>query len=267
MPPRYAYWTIIVEGKPTAFRAQHRDDLLPTLRQLQARHPDTVMMWFARGRLWGSPEEAQAASRGGTERRPGDWRPGGEHRDPRARFALSRDEKRRRFAARQRRDHRDARPAGGDRPDRREPPSGPDPRRSGGRFTPRPPTPRAGESSPKHPPRPGSDRRTDTGKPAWGGRGDAGDRRDSRAGGSGPHKSDRTSRGPQGTRERRGGWREGGGPREGTSGRTRPPGEHRDRPPHGGGDRSKPGGRQRGGPVGRKPGGGRGGRGGGGTGR
>src|SRR5688572_6990213 len=106
MPPRFAYWTIILEGKPTAFRAHERDDLLPTFKQLQTRHPDVVMKWFARGRLWESPEEAQAAQRGGRERRARDWRPGGEHRDPRARFEVPRDEKRRRFAAKQRRDFR-----------------------------------------------------------------------------------------------------------------------------------------------------------------
>lgn len=110
MPPRFAYWTLIVEGKPTAFRAHDRGDLVPTMRQLQARHPDTVMMWFARGRLWTSPEEAQAASSG--PRRTPDWRPGGQHRDPRARFDIPRDEKRRRFAERQRRD-RQTREGGG----------------------------------------------------------------------------------------------------------------------------------------------------------
>jgi 23S rRNA pseudouridine2605 synthase len=112
MPPRFAYWTIILEGKPTAFRAQHREDLLPTLKQLQTRHPDVVMKWYARGKLWESPEDADAVRRGGDrERRPPGWRPGGEHRDPRARFDIPRDEKRRRFAAKLRRDARD-RPAG-----------------------------------------------------------------------------------------------------------------------------------------------------------
>ena len=83
MPPRFAYWTIIVEGKPTAFRAQLREELEPTFKQLHDKHPDAVMMWFARGRLWASPEEARAAEhRGGAERRKPDWRPGGEHREP-----------------------------------------------------------------------------------------------------------------------------------------------------------------------------------------
>ncbi|PYR58345.1 MAG: hypothetical protein DMF85_10895, partial [Acidobacteria bacterium] len=48
MPPRFAYWTIIVGDQPTAFRAARQDELLPTLRQLQSRHPDAVMKWFAR---------------------------------------------------------------------------------------------------------------------------------------------------------------------------------------------------------------------------
>ena len=107
MPPRFAYWTIILEGKPTAFRAQHRDDLLPTFKQLQGKHPDIVLKWFARGRLWESPAEAQSVLRHHRERRPREWRPGGEHRDPRARFDVPRDEKRRRFAAKKRRDFRD----------------------------------------------------------------------------------------------------------------------------------------------------------------
>jgi len=37
---------------PTAFRAVDAGELLPTLRQLQRRHPDSVMKWFERGRLW-----------------------------------------------------------------------------------------------------------------------------------------------------------------------------------------------------------------------
>jgi hypothetical protein len=106
MPPRFAYWTILLEGKPTAFRAHSSEDLLPTLRQLQVRHPDAIMLWFARGRLWQSPEEARAAAaqRSNRERRGSGWRPGGEHRDPRDRFKVPRDEKRRRFADKRRRD-------------------------------------------------------------------------------------------------------------------------------------------------------------------
>ena len=113
MPPRYHYWTIILEGKPTAFRAHAQEELIPTLRQLQTRHPDAVMKWFARGRLWESQEQERADAearrrrpnpRNTTDRRGSDWRPGGEHKDPRDRFKGPRDEKRRRFAQKLRRD-------------------------------------------------------------------------------------------------------------------------------------------------------------------
>ena len=61
MPPRHTYWTIIVGSQPTAFRSATRDELLPTLKQLQSKHADAVMMWFARGRLWTSDHEAREA--------------------------------------------------------------------------------------------------------------------------------------------------------------------------------------------------------------
>ena len=85
MPPRFAYWTILAGGLPTAFRAADRDDLLPTFKRIQEKHPDAEMKWFARGRLWASPEEAREhAARGRShERRDRNWRPGGEHRDHR----------------------------------------------------------------------------------------------------------------------------------------------------------------------------------------
>jgi hypothetical protein len=150
MPPRYAYWTIIAGGLPTAFRAADRDELLPTFQRIKERHPDAQMKYFARGKLWESQDAARAAqTRGGArnrggerharpgeaggerERRPGarpdeagrerdrrpaarpdeasrerdrrpgarpdeagrererrsrDWRPGGDHRDPRQKF-------------------------------------------------------------------------------------------------------------------------------------------------------------------------------------
>jgi hypothetical protein len=134
MPPRFAYWTIIVEGKPTAFRAALREELEPTFKQLQSKHPDAVMMWFAKGRLWPSPDEARAGERrDGAERRKPDWRPGGEHRDPRARFEIPRDEKRRRFAAKLQRESGD-RPAEPPRGDLRE--KGPGGRSPRDRFAP-----------------------------------------------------------------------------------------------------------------------------------
>ena len=86
MPPRFAYWTILAGGLPTSFRAAERDDLLPTLRRLQERHPDAEMKWFARGKLWASPEAARAASERAVQTRGRDWRPGGDHRDPREPF-------------------------------------------------------------------------------------------------------------------------------------------------------------------------------------
>src|SRR5262245_47522457 len=90
MPPRYAYWTILIDGKATAFRARERDELLPTFNQLARKNTDIVMRYFARGRLWDNPEQAQWANRNResmrTERRDRDWRPGGQHKDPRARF-------------------------------------------------------------------------------------------------------------------------------------------------------------------------------------
>jgi uncharacterized membrane protein YgcG len=140
MPPRFAYWTIILEGRPTAFRAHLRDELLPTLRQLQARHPDAVLMWFARGKLWATPDEereARTRDAGRRERRTRDWRPGGEHKDPRARFKLPRDEKRRRFAERLRRDR-------ADQPRSSEPPSEWQPRTDRPRAARRGPAPGGG---------------------------------------------------------------------------------------------------------------------------
>jgi hypothetical protein len=58
VPPRYAYWTILIDKKPTAFRAQKQEELLPTFKQLSRANPDIAMKWFARGRLWESPEQA-----------------------------------------------------------------------------------------------------------------------------------------------------------------------------------------------------------------
>ena len=89
MPPRYAYWTILIDEKPTAFRAREREELLPTFHQLCRKNTAVVMKWFARGRLWESPEAAEAAARAPKpppEKRGRDWRPGGKHRDPRDRF-------------------------------------------------------------------------------------------------------------------------------------------------------------------------------------
>jgi hypothetical protein len=128
MPPRYAYWTILIDQKPTAFRAREREELAPTFYQLRQKNADVVMKWFARGRLWDSPEAAQAAQRAPKpriEKRGLDWRPGGLHRDPRDRYKArperSGDEKPARPARK---------PAGppSSRPWARRPPTKPKPR-------------------------------------------------------------------------------------------------------------------------------------------
>lgn len=89
MPPRFAYWTILIDNAPTAFRARDVQELLPTLNQLKRTNQNVVLKWFAGGRLWESPEAARDARRRpkAVEKRGADWRPGGQHRDPRARFA------------------------------------------------------------------------------------------------------------------------------------------------------------------------------------
>jgi helicase SWR1 len=95
MPPRFAYWTILAGGLPTAFRATEREELLPTFKRIQEKHPDAQMKYFARGKLWESREAAQARppERAPHERRGRDWRPGGDHRDPRQKFADAQKEK------------------------------------------------------------------------------------------------------------------------------------------------------------------------------
>lgn len=118
MPPRYAYWTILAGGLPTAFRAALKEDLLPTFQRIRQKHPDAELRYFARGKLWSSPEEARGASQArhrddsGTRRpetpRDRSWRPGGEHRDPRQKFrdekrARNQDRRQRRFDAKQER--------------------------------------------------------------------------------------------------------------------------------------------------------------------
>jgi hypothetical protein len=87
VPPRYAYWTILIDNRPTAFRARDQAELLPTLNQLKRTNPNAQMKWFARGKLWDTPEQAQWAGKNlptPAERRGRDWRPGGQHKDPRA---------------------------------------------------------------------------------------------------------------------------------------------------------------------------------------
>jgi hypothetical protein len=75
MPPRYAYWTILVDEQPTAFRAGDREDLQPTFKRLQAKHPSARMVWFQNGKIWSSRLDAQEAMKARGERgRAGDFR-------------------------------------------------------------------------------------------------------------------------------------------------------------------------------------------------
>ncbi|MGE0813243.1 MAG: hypothetical protein AB7O93_07850, partial [Vicinamibacterales bacterium] len=111
MPPRYAYWTILVDGGPTAFRAAEPDELLPTLKRLQVKHPGAEMRWFQKGRLWESRDDARDKLAAGYTvgpdgslvppseevRRTKSWRPGGEHRDPREKFQQAKKAKWDRF--------------------------------------------------------------------------------------------------------------------------------------------------------------------------
>ena len=87
MPPRYAYWTILVDDQPTAFRAGAQDDLMPTFKRLQEKHPSAKMMWFQNGKLWNSRLDAQEAmsARGEIGRRR-DARQEGGFRDRRPRL-------------------------------------------------------------------------------------------------------------------------------------------------------------------------------------
>jgi len=61
MPPRYAYWTIIVDDQPTAFRAGALDDIMPTFNRLKEKQPTAKLMWFQSGKLWASRIDAREA--------------------------------------------------------------------------------------------------------------------------------------------------------------------------------------------------------------
>ena len=94
MPPRYAYWTIIVDNQPTAFRSGSQEDLMPTFKRLQQRNASAKMMWWQNGKLWDSRLDAQEAMRARGEmgragdfkqrqRRPGEGKPEWRPKDPR----------------------------------------------------------------------------------------------------------------------------------------------------------------------------------------
>jgi hypothetical protein len=69
MAKRFSCWVIVAGAQPTAFRARQA-------------------------------EEAFAARRRASAARDRDWRPGGSHVDPRAKYQITRDEKRARFKRR-----------------------------------------------------------------------------------------------------------------------------------------------------------------------
>ena len=82
MPPRYAYWTILVDDQPTAFRSGSQEDLMPTFKRLKEKNASAKMMWFQNGKLWPSRIDAQEAMRArGEMGRRGDERQGGGFRD------------------------------------------------------------------------------------------------------------------------------------------------------------------------------------------
>ena len=152
---RFLYWTIVLGSEPTSFRAAEAGELLPTLAQLRRKHPEAMLRWFQRGRLWTSPDEAKlalSAERDTTRKRPSTWRPGGTHEDPRQKYIDAKKAKWTRFksAIRERaesRRERDVTPPPAVRP-RDEAPAGerpprPDWRtRDGGDRPPRPPVDR-----------------------------------------------------------------------------------------------------------------------------
>ena len=61
MPPRYAYWTIIVDDQATAFRAGSLEDIMPTFNRLKEKQPSAKLMWFQSGKLWPSRVDAREA--------------------------------------------------------------------------------------------------------------------------------------------------------------------------------------------------------------
>ncbi|MCX6545075.1 MAG: hypothetical protein NTV05_11785 [Acidobacteria bacterium] len=89
MPPRFAYWTIILDGTATSFRAREQAELLPTFNQLKKKNPGAIMKWFSGGTLWDSPEQASEKRRLERERLYNEARA----REDRAREQRVRDER------------------------------------------------------------------------------------------------------------------------------------------------------------------------------
>lgn len=174
MPAPHSFWVILIGKTPTSFRAKAREDLVPTLRQLQRTQSDVTLRWFERGKVWESPEAAIGAAKlaatAARERRTKEWRPGGEHRDPKARFELTRDQKRAKFKR--------ERPGGDEGP---KSPFGPRAPREERPERPRPERPWSDRSKPVgRSDRPWSDRPPGRGRPPSGNRpfGDRPPRRD-----------------------------------------------------------------------------------------
>jgi hypothetical protein len=230
-----AIWIIVAGATPTSFRSRYREDLVPTLHQLQRKQSDVRLLWFEHNRFWESQEQAEAALLAERARTPGrgrDWRPGGEHKDPRAKYKITRDEKRKRFKQRLIRgpkpDGPGAKPNGpGAKPGRppetswakRPPRSGPRPdRRDDRRDGPRSDRRDDRRDGPRH--GPGQDRR-DSPRP---------DRKD----GPRPWQKD-NRRPPQGRKDGRPPWRKDDrpqgrqdGPRHGPTSKERRPAQRRD---------------------------------------
>jgi len=68
VPPRYVYWTIIVDGQPTAFRSGSLEDIMPTFNRLKEKQPSAELKWFQNGQLWPSRHDAQDFMRARGER-------------------------------------------------------------------------------------------------------------------------------------------------------------------------------------------------------
>ena len=61
MPAQRPFWVILIGKTATSFRGKEREDLLPTLRQLQRTQTDVTLRWFERGKVWESPAAATGA--------------------------------------------------------------------------------------------------------------------------------------------------------------------------------------------------------------
>ena len=209
MPPRHNYWTIIFGNQPTSFRTATQEELLPTFRQIQGKHPDAVMKWFAHGRLWASEEEARAARSRRPDTRRDDVRGRSDGRPDRKPRPPARGDQTGGWRDRPPRDDRRSdmktrKPAWKDRPPGPRPEwrdSPRDPRAPRPEWKDRPRDPRPGHAEPpaprtERPPEP----RGETAKPPWK------DRWRNRPGQPPPP----ASRGDEGAQRRGRDWRPGG---------------------------------------------------------